>query len=147
MKMRVILNFGKGDGLMTYHTAQKARLFSFLQQHADTAFTAEELCAALAGAGAVGKSTVYRLLPQLVAEGQVKRFSGSGQRRALYQAVGCAHCDAHLHLKCTVCGKLIHLDESASDAVLHRVLQSSAFSVDEGQTVLFGKCAACGKRR
>lgn len=147
MKMRVILNFGKGDGLMTYHTVQKARLFSFLQQHADTAFTAEELCAALAGAGAVGKSTVYRLLPQLVAEGQVKRFSGSGQRRALYQAVGCAHCDAHLHLKCTVCGKLIHLDESASDAVLHRVLQSSAFSVDEGQTVLFGKCAACGKRR
>ena len=132
---------------MTYHTAQKARLFSFLQQHADTSFTAEELCAALAGAGAVGKSTVYRLLPQLVAEGQVKRFSGSGQRRALYQAVGCAHCDAHLHLKCTVCGKLIHLDESASDAVLHRVLQSSAFSVDEGQTVLFGKCAACGKRR
>lgn len=147
MKMRVILNFGKGDGLMTYHTAQKARLFSFLQQHADTAFTAEELCTALTGAGAVGKSTVYRLLPQLVAEGQVKRFSGSGQRRALYQAVGCAHCDAHLHLKCTVCGKLIHLDESASDAVLHRVLQSSAFSVDEGQTVLFGKCAACGKRR
>lgn len=147
MKMRVILNFGKGDGLMTYHTAQKARLFSFLQQHADTAFTAEELCDALAGAGAVGKSTVYRLLPQLVAEGQVKRFSGSGQRRALYQAVGCAHCDAHLHLKCTVCGRILHLDESASDAVLRRVRQSSAFSVDEGQTVLFGKCAACGKRR
>ena len=147
MKMRVILNFGKGDGLMTYHTAQKARLFSFLQQHADTAFTAEELCDALAGAGAVGKSTVYRLLPQLVAEGQVKRFSGSGQRRALYQAVGCAHCDAHLHLKCTVCGRILHLDESASDAVLRRVLQSSAFSVDERQTVLFGKCAACGKRR
>ena len=147
MKMRVFLNFGKGDGLMTYHTAQKARLFSFLQQHADTAFTAEELCDALAGTGAVGKSTVYRLLPQLVAEGQVKRFSGSGQRRALYQAVGCAHCDAHLHLKCTVCGRILHLDESASDAVLRRVRQSSAFSVDEGQTVLFGKCAACGKRR
>lgn len=132
---------------MTYHTAQKARLFSFLQQHADTAFTAEELCDALAGAGEVGKSTVYRLLPQLIAEGQVKRFSGSGRRRVLYQAVGCTHCDAHLHLKCTACGRIIHLDESASDAVLRRVLQSSAFAVDEKQTVLFGKCAACGKRR
>ena len=132
---------------MTYHTAQKARLFSFLQQHADAAFTAEELCDALADTGEVGKSTVYRLLPQLIAEGQVKRFSGSGRRRVLYQAVGCAHCDAHLHLKCTACGRIIHLDESASDAVLHRVLQSSAFAVDEKQTVLFGKCAACGKRR
>ena len=132
---------------MTYRTAQKARLFSFLQQHADTAFTAEELCDALADTGEVGKSTVYRLLPQLIAEGQVKRFSGSGRRRVLYQAVGCAHCDAHLHLKCTACGRIIHLDESASDAVLHRVLQSSAFAVDEKQTVLFGKCAACGKRR
>ena len=132
---------------MTYHTAQKARLFSFLQQHADTAFTAEELCDALADTGEVGKSTVYRLLPQLIAEGQVKRFSGCGRRRVLYQAVGCAHCDAHLHLKCTACGRIIHLDESASDAVLHRVLQSSAFAVDEKQTVLFGKCAACGKRR
>ena len=132
---------------MTYHTAQPAGLFSFLQQHADTAFTAEELCDALADTGEVGKSTVYRLLPQLIAEGQVKRFSGSGRRRVLYQAVGCAHCDAHLHLKCTACGRIIHLDESASDAVLRRVLQSSAFAVDEKQTVLFGKCAACGKRR
>lgn len=132
---------------MTYHTAQKARLTAFLQQHADATFTAEELCEALAGEQAVGKSTVYRLLPQLVAEGQVKRFSGEGRRRVLYQAVGCTHCDAHLHLKCTDCGRIIHLDDGASDAVLQRVLQSSAFSVDEKQTVLFGTCAACGKRR
>lgn len=130
---------------MTYHTAQKKFLIDFLRDHADEAFTVEELAARLAGEHAPGKSTLYRLLPHLVEEGEVKRFVREGSRKAVYQAVGCRHHDAHLHLKCTDCGKLLHLDDDASTAVLRNVLRNSHFAIDERQTVLFGKCGACRK--
>lgn len=130
---------------MTYQTAQKAHLIAFLKAHADTAFTVEELTAQLSGEHAPGKSTVYRLLPSLVKAGEVKRFVREGERTAMYQAVGCAHCDAHLHMKCTDCGKLLHLNDHASTVVLQNVLRDSHFAVDEKQTVLYGRCENCRK--
>lgn len=128
---------------MVYRTAQKDILISFLREHADTAFTVEQLATALCGEKGVGKSTLYRLLPTLVQTGSVKRFYKENTRTALYQAVGCHRCDEHLHLKCTDCGKILHLNNDASAAVLRNVLRDSHFAVDEKQTVLFGICEGC----
>ncbi len=131
---------------MTYRTAQKHTLISFLRENADKSFTVEELTAALGDENGVGKSTVYRLLPALVQSGEVKRFYKENSRKAVYQAVGCHHCDEHLHLKCTDCGKLLHLNNDASAAVLRNVLRGSHFAVDEKQTVLFGRCEGCRRK-
>lgn len=128
---------------MVYRTAQKDILISFLREHADTAFTVEQLATALCGEKGVGKSTLYRLLPTLVQTGSVKRFYKENTHTALYQAVGCHRCDEHLHLKCTDCGKILHLNNDASAAVLRNVLRDSHFAVDEKQTVLFGRCEGC----
>lgn len=130
---------------MAYHTAQKAQVETFLRTHPATAFTVEEIAAALTGEHAPGKSTVYRLISHLVEAGSVKRFVRGNSRQFVYQAVGCTHCDTHLHLKCTACGRLLHLDDSASAAILQNVLQNGDFAVDEQQTVLFGTCADCKK--
>lgn len=130
---------------MAYHTAQKEYLTEFLRTHADQAFTVEELNRRMQGEHAPGKSTLYRLLPQLVEEGTVKRFVKDGSHKAMYQAVTCRQREAHLHLKCTDCGKLLHLDNDASTVVLRNVLRNSHFAIDEQQTVLFGKCGACRK--
>ena len=131
---------------MTYRTAQKDTLTAFLRENADKAFTVEELATALGGEKGVGRSTLYRLLPKLVQSGEVKRFYKDHARTALYQAVGCCHCDEHLHLKCTDCGKILHLNDDASAAVLRNVLRDSHFAIDEKQTVLFGRCAGCRKK-
>lgn len=131
---------------MPYHTAQKQMLRDFLQKNASSAFTVEEISAALTGARAPGKSTVYRLITQLVNDGTVKRFVRGNSRQFVYQAVGCDHKDPHLHLKCLDCGRLLHLDDAVSDTVLRDVLNSCNFAVDEQQTVLFGRCAGCGQR-
>ena len=130
---------------MTYHTAQKTYLTEFLRAHPEKAFTVEELAEQLHGEHAPGKSTLYRLLPQLVAEGLVKRFTKDGSRTAMYQSVACRQQEMHLHLKCTDCGKLLHLDNDASTLVLRNVLRNSHFAIDEKETVLFGKCGVCRK--
>lgn len=131
---------------MTYRTAQKNMLIAFLHKNADKAFTVEELATALGGKNGVGKSTLYRLLPNLVQAGEVKRFYKDNSRTALYQAVGCRHCDEHLHLKCTDCGRILHLDNDASTMVLRNVLRNSHFAIDEKQTVLFGRCEGCRRK-
>ena len=108
--------------------------------------TQEELIAKLKniyGADAPGKSTVYRLITHLVDEGRVKRLVKGHGRSFVYQSVRDNGCKCHLHMKCTSCGRLFHLDEELSHKLLAQVRSFSDFSVDEEETVLFGKCAAC----
>ena len=67
------------------------------------------------------------------------------QQRALF--IGGHNCDKHLHLKCVGCGKLLHMSDTASDAVLNDVLLSNHFAIDKEKTVLFGMCSQCERDR
>ena len=107
----------------SYHTQQRCALLAFLSAHADEQFTVEQLLAAM-GDEAPGRSTVYRALDRLVEEGTVRRFAPESGGSAAYQAMDPGHCDAHLHLKCVDCGRLIHLDEDVSDALQSDLLLS-----------------------
>ena len=127
-----------------YQTRPLRQLKEFLSAHPQESFTVEDLTDALAreyGESAPGKSTLYRLLPRLEEEQTVKRFEKEGSHRPYYQIIGCTH--DHLHLKCTGCGRLFHMKETASAQLLREVLNSADFTVDQHQTVLFGKCAEC----
>lgn len=131
-----------------YVTEQKKILKKLLEENCDSAYTIEELIDKMrinAYGHVPGKSTVYRLMTKLVAEGTVKRFVRGNSRKFAYQIVMGEHCDCHLHLKCMGCGRLIHLDESVSDELLDKVKSISDFSINEEATVLFGSCADCKK--
>lgn len=134
-----------------YETRQRRILLDFLKNHPESGFSVEELYDNLASAypsGKVpGKSTLYRLIGKLVEEGLVKRFSGGQGRLFAYQIVACESCDAHLHLKCTACGSLYHMDHAASERIMSEVLHRSNFSLDEKETVLFGVCKGCKSRK
>lgn len=122
-------------------------LLGFLGKHPNRGFSIEELYAELIFAcpdsKAPGKSTLYRLIPKLISEGLVKRFSGECGRQFQYQIVPCKSREAHLHLKCTSCGCLLHLDCATSGRIISEVYTQSAFSLDQKETVLFGICKSC----
>lgn len=130
---------------MTYNTAARSRLLSFLNSNSERAFTLEQICEELLEDGH-GKSTVYRLVPQLVDAGCVRRISDGRTRRVTYQFVGGAACSEHLHLKCNGCGKLIHLDYEISHALEDALKKSRGFTLDEG-TLIFGMCKDCEAHR
>ncbi|MEE0062449.1 MAG: transcriptional repressor, partial [Oscillospiraceae bacterium] len=109
-------------------------------------FTVEQLLTAM-GDAAPGRSTVYRALDRLVEEGTVRRFAPESGGSAAYQAMDPGHCDAHLHLKCVGCGRLIHLDTGVSDALQADLLRAAGFTVDGRSTTIYGTCAACGGKR
>lgn len=133
-----------------YHTEQKTMLLRFLSDHRERAYTVEEaVCElrALCGASAPGKSTVYRLMQRLVEEGAVKRFVAGNSRRFVYQLMGGETCHAHLHMKCSACGRLFHLEEHVSHELARRVATANGFSISESDTVLFGECADCHREK
>ena len=126
-----------------YQTAQKKLLLDFLREHSRQAFTIKELAAALEGREhAPGKSTLYRLMPLLVQEGRVKRFVRGTSRQFLYQMMG-ESCRAHLHLKCSICGQMVHMGHEESLDLVRMIDKKYHFSVSEGDTVLFGLCENC----
>lgn len=126
--------------MANYHTEQKKLLLDFLRENSGRSYTVEEICAGLGSA--VGKSTVYRLMTRLVEEKMVHRTAGEG-RQFLYRITADEHCKHHLHLQCTDCGRVLHLDEATSDALLDSVRAAGGFSVSEEDTVLLGRCAGC----
>ena len=131
-----------------YQTQQKTQLLDYLARHSDGAFSMEEVADGLRsdlGDKAPGKSTVYRLVNRLVEEGTVRRFSAGNSRSWLYQIVGSKNCHHHLHMKCTQCGKLMHMNDEQSERIIEQIFGSSDFAVNQEQTTLYGSCSECSR--
>ena len=133
-----------------YQTQQKTLLLDYMARHAEDTLSMEEVAEGLKsdlGDKAPGKSTVYRLVNRLVEEGTVRRFNADDSRRSLYQIVGGKNCHHHLHMKCTQCGKLVHMNDEQSERIIEQIYGDSSFAVNQEQTTLYGSCAECSKRK
>lgn len=128
---------------MGYKTGKKELILELLARDADASYTIEDIAAAVASDGH-GKSTVYRLVSELVKGGCLRRLSDGETRRITYQYVGEEHCHRHMHLKCKGCGRLIHLDEKLSKDFETKILSVGGFSIEEG-SFLFGTCRECAE--
>ena len=131
-----------------YQTEQKAMLLHFLQENRERAFTVEEAVVGLqatCGDASPAKSTVYRLMQRLVEEKAVKRLVAGNSRRFVYQLTDRETCHRHLHMKCSTCGKLFHLEERVSHELVRRIATAEGFTLSEVDTVLLGECAECHK--
>jgi len=130
---------------MAYKTEQKTLLLQFLARHSGEAFTIDELAEKIAAESdkAPGKSTLYRLMPQLIEEGKVKRFNEGHSRHFRYQMIESDHCHDHLHLRCSGCGKLYHMEDKESAEIVRGILARHHFAVDGADTVLLGRCEDC----
>jgi Fur family ferric uptake transcriptional regulator len=130
----------------TYNTESRQALVEFLSRNPDRQFTTEELCLAVNGDAARGKSSIYRHLTGLCRDDVVRKFQSEARKCSVYQYVG-EHCDCgkHFHEKCLRCGKLSHLDCTDSIAFAAHLLQEHGFAVDCGQSILYGVCADCRK--
>ncbi len=127
-----------------YKTEGRERLVQFLLQHPDRQFTAEELCAELNGSAEKGKSSVYRQLSALCREDAVRRFSSQERGCNVYQYVATERdCRNHFHAKCRLCGVIEHLACGDSSEFAEHLMDAHGFSIDCGQSVLYGVCRRC----
>ena len=127
--------------MKTYNTHQRKALLDFLQSNSEKAFTIEEIVNNMAE-NEISQSTAYRLMTKLVEEGLVHRSVKGNSRSFLYKFINNEKCEGHLHIKCTDCGKVYHLDHDVSALIQNDIKKNTAFEMDS-HTVLLGRCSDC----
>ena len=126
---------------MTYNTETREKLIEFFRKNKEKSFSAEEIFSALSESGA-SKSTVFRQLAKLSQDSEIKRITSENNRSVRYQFVDREHCGAHLHLKCSSCGKLLHLDNDVTEFFEKSIKSAKKFSIDTG-AFISGVCENC----
>lgn len=127
--------------MSTYVTQQRKALIDFLSNHPDEMLSAKEIASGVTGEN-ISVSSVYRNLAALESKGQVRRQYDGDIREVRYQYLG-AMCRGNLHLCCKRCGRTFHMSTGGARTLLDDVANSEGFSVDMGETVLFGTCGSC----
>ncbi|MBQ5399117.1 MAG: transcriptional repressor [Ruminococcus sp.] len=122
-----------------YATKQRKILIDFLSSHPDESFSASLIADALSDK--ISKSAVYRNLSDMEAEGRLRRVVSG--REVLYQYADSDSCREHLHLSCKKCGRTYHMEQSIAELLIDNLNEKENFSIDKGETVLYGICGSC----
>ena len=129
-----------------YKTKQRQALLDFFSSVAGQHVTVGDVCAHFAAQGPpIGKTTVYRQVEALAAEGILKKYvvdESSAACFALEEEP--PHCQA-LHCKCEQCGKLLHLPADTFAAMERDLSGHHGFRLNRRRIVLYGLCETCAE--
>ena len=129
----------------TYTTKQGRAIIACLKENENEHLTAPQIAKLFSvGTAAIGRATIFRQLDKMARQGIIRKYLLDGNTGACYQYIGdnCGDGD-HLHLKCDVCGNVIHMDGKALPRMAKGILKGYNFEVDAGKTVIYGKCHTC----
>lgn len=132
----------------TYKTKQKSAILEYLKQNDNQHITAEQIIDYFKQIGnPIGKSTVYRALDNLVQENIIRKYAlANRSESACFQYVNQNECcQEHYHMKCTVCGMLIHIDCDEIKELTDHIFKDHKFKLDACKTILYGVCENCMK--
>ncbi len=126
-----------------YTTKGRKKILEFLEANKNRAVAASEILIYLDGLGEKrSPSTVYRFLDELVKDGRVIKRRDSQEESAVYQLVA-AQCHTHLHMECSTCGKIFHLDCEFMKEIEQHFIERHGFLLECSSSVLRGMCNDC----
>lgn len=126
-----------------YNTRSLKLVERTLRECSGAHLTAEDITSRLRAQGErIGSATVYRNLEKLRLAGKVRKFIGGDSACFSYTDEGCHE---HFHLKCSSCGRLIHIECGHIDELSRHIKSEHGFAVDKGKTVLYGLCGECAR--
>lgn len=130
-----------------YKTKQRSIIENALKSTKGEHITVDGLTSLLLQKGeSVGRTTVYRCLEKLAAEGKVRKYIPAAGESACYQYIVNKECHEHFHLKCENCGRLIHVECKSLDDMCEHVGLEHGFKVDRLKTVIYGLCGECASK-
>ena len=130
---------------MGYHTRQKEALLACLKASVGVGLSVAEILALLKSRRAsVGRTTVYRLLDELVADGRVRRYSETGSRERRYEYIDD---QATFDVRCSCCHRIFHLHCQAFASMLtdlrEHIHNFHGFTLEENTPLFHGICPSC----
>ena len=129
----------------SYSTITRTAIDGIFVGNKDRTYTANEICDILEEIGIkANKTTIYRYLTFLVENKTLIKFVAEKGGLTVYKyndkKLGC---DSHLHLKCSVCGKVEHLSCNDMQKFNDHISKEHGFYIDCSTSVLYGKCKDC----
>ncbi len=135
------------DTKRIYNTKQKDEILKCISGFGEEHFTAADVVARLNADGiSVGQATVYRFIDRLASLGKLRKYVVDGTTAACYQVINDGHgesCREHFHLKCEVCGRLIHVECEELRRIAEHIRGEHGFAIDSSKTVFYGVCRDC----
>jgi Fur family ferric uptake transcriptional regulator len=128
-----------------YKTKPRNAIIEYMQEKADTRFTARDILNAVNAAGCnLDRSTVYRNLERLSLEGKLVKYKETDINAACYQYSGeHGSCHEHMHAQCMECGRIFHLENDVIKSAAKKIKEEYGLEVDYGKTVINGICDDC----
>lgn len=131
-----------------YNTKSRKLILDYLESKIDTTVSVADIIEHLKMMGeSINPTTVYRYLNKLTEEKKVLKFSEDEGNKAVYQMVRHTHsCHGHIHIQCTKCGKLLHLDCDFMDDFISHLKKEHNFSLKCESSLLYGICSECSEK-
>lgn len=131
-----------------YRTEQRMLVIASMDASTDRYQTVDEVFEGLrAGGSTIGRTTVYRTLEKLVAEGLVSKVAGTRGGSAYYKRIDATSAEPQGQLLCLSCGRAFPLDCSMLQGFADHIREHHGFGVDTNRTVLCGTCEDCRRSR
>lgn len=131
-----------------YNTEQRKMLLNYLKENSEREFSIDALSLELGeiSGGKIGKSTIYRQVKELCRSGLLRRFRKEGKTVVYQYMEHGGDCCNHFHLKCTACGRLVHLECADAENLAKHIKEKHGFVLDLSKTVLYGLCKECREK-
>ncbi len=130
-----------------YKTKNREYIIEILNNNINTTLSADNIFDYLQQKNIkINITTIYRNLEKMAKEDIVLKFPSADGNKNFYQlkSHGFTYED-HLHLQCTQCGKVIHLDCDFMQSFVQHVKNDHNFDLTCGNSILFGLCDKCRK--
>ena len=132
----------------SYNTISKQLILDFLKSKSEETLSANDIFEYMNTIKKpVNITTIYRYLDKLLQSNIVHKYTDDDGKKSTYRYVGeNSYCHEHLHLQCSQCGKIIHLDCEFMEEVIKHIDKKHHFSLKCDKSILYGKCEECAKK-
>lgn len=130
-----------------YNTKARELVTDIFEKNKGKTLSASEiLSSARSHDAGISESTVYRMLSRLERDGLLIKYVSEKGESAVYQfAGGGSQCKGHLHLKCTSCKEVYHLDCRFMEDLSHHLYSEHGFKLSCEGSIIYGLCRKCAK--
>lgn len=131
-----------------YSTKTRSEMLNFIKSNWSRTITAADIIQHMKDIGTpVNQTTVYRYLDRLCLDHIIIKYPDKSGEKSVYQYMDdTSNCADHLHLKCTKCGKLIHMDCGFMDEFTNHLLKDHNFMIQYKGNMLYGLCKDCSAK-
>lgn len=130
-----------------YATEKRNKILEYLVNHKDVNVSVKDIERHLEVEGmSANITTIYRYLEKLETDGKVlKRIDEKGSKSTFQYVKPDATCHNHLHMKCSGCGKIYHMDCGFMKEFQNHIFEHHHFELECKTSMLYGMCENCRK--